>query len=219
MSYVPFLVAARAWDGPSQFDDAWKINTFGDPLMLCPPPDAETSARLEPAQRDELDLAAHVEVLLRRVESDEAGEAITEAIRTASLLGRDDVAVQIWRLAKQRGFASSAAPAALSPLFRQKEVNEFLAAWQAHPVRDDLSVDMLWHLIGPTLGRTTSPETLILLQSAIRPYQSHIDVERLEPHLVSAFGSTHVKRVIQREIESVPNRNVRAKLQALLRKY
>ena len=219
MSYVPFLVAARMWNGPPQFADAWKINTFGDPLMLCPPPDAESSARLQPAQRDELDLAAHVEVLLRRVDSDEAGEAVTEAIRTASLLGRDDVAVQSWRLAKQRGFANSAAPAALGPLFRQKDIDEFLTAWQERPVRDETSADMLWHLIGPTLGGGTPEQTLILLQSAIRPYQSHIDLERLAPHLVSAFGSAHVKRVIQGEVESVPNKNVRTKLQALLRRY
>ncbi len=157
--------------------------------------------------------------MLRRVESDQAGEAITEAIRTASLLGRDDVAVQSWRLAKQLGFANSAAPAALGPLFRQKDIDEFLTAWQEVPVRDEMNADMLWHLIGPTLGRTTSPETLILLQSAIRPYQSHIDLERLAPHLVSAFGSAHVKRVIQRELENAPNKNVRTKLQTLLRRY
>ena len=219
MSYVPFLVAARAWNGPSQFAGAWKINTFGDPLMLCPPPDGANSARIEPVERDGLDLAEHVTVLLGRVDSDDAGKAITEAIRTASLLGRDDVAVQSWRLAKQRGFANSAAPAALGPLFRQKNTDEFLNAWQELPYRDDLSVDMLWHLLAPRLGRTTSDETLILLQSAIRPYQSHVDLERLAPHLVSAFGSAHVKRVIQREVEKAPNQRIRTKLQVLLRRY
>ena len=220
MSYIPFLVAARAWNGPSQFADAWKINTFGDPLMLCPPPGRANSARLEPVQRDELSLAEHVAVLLRRVDSDDAAKAITQAIRTTNLLGRDAVAVQTWRLAKQRGFANAAAAAAaLGPLFRQKNTDEFLNAWQELPYRDDLSVDMLWHLLAPTLSRTTSDETLILLQSAIRPYQSHIDLERLAPHLVSAFGSAHVKRVIQREVETALNPNIRTKLQALLRRY
>ena len=219
MSYVPFLVAARVWNGPSQFADAWKINTFGDPLMLCPPPGEANSARVEPVQGDRLDVAEHVGVLLRRVDSDEVGEAITEAIRTVSLLGRDDVAIQTWRLAKQRGFAGAAAPAALGPLFRQNDTDEFLKAWRELPYRDELSVDMLWHMLGPTLGRATSDETLILLQSAIRPYQSHIDLERLAPHLVSAFGSAHVKRVIQRELDSAPNENIRKKLQALSRRY
>ena len=102
---------------------------------------------------------------------------------------------------------------------RQKNTDECLKAWQELPYRDDLSVDMLWHLLAQRLGRTTSDETLILLQSAIRPYQSHVDLERLAPHLVSAFGSAHVKRVIQREVKKAPNRRIRTKLQVLLRRY
>ncbi|MCH8314719.1 MAG: hypothetical protein IIA64_01990 [Planctomycetes bacterium] len=220
MSYVPFLVAARVWDGPGKFADAWKINTLGDPLMLCAPPRASAASRLDPWGDHGLDLAEHVVTLLRRSESDNgSGEALADAIRTLNLLGRDDVAVQTWRLAQQRGFTTSAARPALGPLFRERQKAQFLQAWQELPFRDDLSMDMLWHLIAPSLGRSTSDQTLILLQAAVRRRQTHVDLERLAPHLIAAFGSAHFRGVIQREIEKAPNNRARTKLQALLHKY
>jgi hypothetical protein len=208
------------WNGPGKFADAWKINTFGDPLMLCAPPREPAASRLDPKGDHGLDLAQHVVTLLERSKSDNGlGEALAEAIRTLNLLGRDDVAVQTWRLAQQRGFTTSAARAALGPLFREQQRAQFLEAWQELPFRDDLSVDMLWHLIAPSLGRSTSDQTLILLQAAVRRHQTHVDLERLAPHLIGAFGSAHLRGVIQREIEKAPNDRARTKLQALLHKY
>jgi hypothetical protein len=212
VSYVPFLVSGRQWNQ----SPAWRINTFGDPLMLCPPPANEPPPRVWRPIEQGLDLRAHAKTLLRSEALSESGETVAEAIRTLVLLGADGIALEMWRLAEERGQQDPAAGPALGPLFRARRVDEFRRAWQALPHRERQTTDMLWHLMSPRLGMTTDEDTLLVLQSAIRPAQSHADLSRLAPHLTATFGLAHTRGVIQRELAKSPSPGIRKKLQRLL---
>ena len=210
---VPFLIAGRQWDDP-----AWKINTLGDPLMICRPPVLGAIARLpapDVADDAELDLGEHVKTLMRRAAKDETGDAIAEAVATLDLLGRDSVAIMMWQLANQRGLTQAAAPASLGPLFRAGLANEFLRAADTMPTREHIDMDMLWHLLTPRL-RGADEQMLRLLETSIRPCQPHADLERLAPHLIAVFGVDHTRAVVQRELNRTTNQRQRRELQKLL---
>ncbi|MCH8165508.1 MAG: hypothetical protein IH889_07860 [Planctomycetes bacterium] len=213
-NYVPFLIGAR------HFSDSgpWKVNTFGDPLMLCPPPGSSARQRVEPPASEGLDLSEHVTKLMQQAASDQTGDTIAEAIATLNLLGKDDIAIEMWRLAGQHGMLAAAARPSAGPLFRAERADDYIAAWQAMPARDQLSSDMLWHLMTPRLGPATDNDTLILMQSAIRKPRSHVDLERLAPHLTAAFGFAHTKRIILRELDDTTSPLNRKMLQRLLNK-
>ena len=211
MSAVPFLISARRLDETAR---PWKINTFGDPLMLCPPPQGRQ--RIPPTAEGGLDLAAHAKTLMQQSASDESGETIEEAIRTLTLLGEDGIAIRMWQLARQRGVQSSAAGIAVDPIFRARRADDFLDAWRALPHRNDHTTDMLWHLMTPRLGSATDQD-LLLLQAAVRPSQCHADLGRLAPHLSGAFGSDHTRSVIAGELEKATTPYVRKRLEKMLR--
>ncbi len=211
---VPFLIAGRKWDD----SPAWKINTLGDPLMICRPPAFGAIARLpapDVADDDAVDLGEHVKMLMRRAAEDETGDAIAEAVATLDLLGKDSVAIKLWQLAGQRGLAQAAAPASLGPLFRAGLTNEFVRAADTMPARDDIDTDMLWHLLTPRL-RVADERMLVLLETSIRPCQPHADLERLAPHLTAVFGVDHTRAAVQREMNRTTNPRQRRELQKLL---
>ena len=211
---VPFLIAGRKWDD----SPAWKINTLGDPLMICRPPALGAIARLPPpdvADDDAVDLGQHVKTLMRRAAEDETGDAFAEAVATLDLLGKDSVAIRLWQLAAQRGLAQAAAPASLGPLFRAGLANEFLRAADTMPTRDDIDTDMLWHLLTPRL-RGADERMLLLLETSIRRCQPHADLERLAPHLTAVFGADHTRAAVQRELNRTTNPRHRRELQKLL---
>ena len=211
---VPFLIAGRKWDD----SPAWKINTLGDPLMICRPPSLGAIARLPAADvtaLDAVDLGEHVKTLMRRAAQDETGDAIAEAVATLDLLGKDSVAIKMWQLAARRDLAPSAAPSALGPLFRAGLTNEFVRAADTMPTRDDIDTDMIWHLLTPRL-RSADERTLVLLETSIRPCQSATDLERLTPHLTAVFGADHARAAVLRELNRTTNQRRRRELQKLL---
>lgn len=211
---VPFLVAARHWSETTP----WKVNTFGDPLMLCRPAEGAPPRWPAPADDDGLDLREHAKALMRRAAADSTGEAFAGAIAVLSLLGEDEVARQLWLVAGRQGAEEAGATAALDPLFRRRDAEEFCRAWQAAPTRDDRAVTMLWQLMTPRLDRLTDRDILLLLQSVVRRDQSDADLERLAPYLTAAFGADHTKIVIQREIDKATGPRVRKRLQRLLQR-
>ncbi|MHC4992832.1 MAG: hypothetical protein ACYTGC_17815, partial [Planctomycetota bacterium] len=218
VSGVPLLVAARVWTG--HLSAPWRINTYGDPLMLCPPPaGAPEQQRLELPVSDGIDLHEHARELMRRATEDPSGQTLAEAIRTVVLLGRDEIAVRLWLLARQRDLEGVCAAPALGPLFRTKQVEEFLAAWRVERQHDERVEDMLWHLMWARLGRDTDERTLLELLGAMRRPKVYVDLGRLAPQLRRVFGQAYVRGVIQREIEQAPTNVVRERLRELLERY
>lgn len=213
VNLVPFLIAGRKWDD----SPAWKINTLGDPLMICRPPALGAVARVPPADAgDAIDLRVHVKTLMRRTAEDQAGEAIAEALATLDLLGEDAIAIRLWQLAGQRGLSEAAAAGSMGPLFRAGLTDAMVQAADAMPTRDDIETDMLWHALTPRL-RVADEQMLLLLETSIRPCQPHADLERLAPHLAAVFGAEHARAAVQRELSKTTNPRQRRELQKLLK--
>ncbi len=208
---IPFLVAARQWEG-----GPWKLNTFGDPLMTCGPPPAAALKRVSPeVDGGGLDLRAHAAAVMRRASENPGDEPLAEAIATLTLLGEDEIALEMWRPAGQGGHPKAAA-AALQPLFRARRMDDYVRAMLESGRRDDQSVTMLWHLAIRKLAGLTDQDTLMLLQSTIRPDQPEVDLARLAPALTAVFGPLHARNVIQRELDKTTDARTRKKLEALL---
>ncbi|MHC4614080.1 MAG: hypothetical protein ACYTAU_10965, partial [Planctomycetota bacterium] len=211
-SGVPWLIGARRWDD----SPAWKVNTFGDPLMLSHPPSGAKPPRLVQAVEDEQDLRARVMARMRQADSADSAADFAEAIGTLALLGEDKIAMGMWQLAISRGHAAAASRPALGPLFRLRRTDDFVRAWEETAERDLLATDMLWHLMSPRL-QTAGVEELLLLAAATRADQPEADLERLAPHLTAAVGAAGTHAIIQREIDRAQRAGTRKRLQQLLK--
>jgi hypothetical protein len=210
---VPWLIGARRWDD----SPAWKVNTFGDPLMPSVLPGAAAPARLDPAMEGEQDLNALVKVRMRQADTADSGTDFAGAIGTLALLGEDAIAVRMWQQAVQRGHAGAVARGALGPLFRLRRTDDFMRAWEEADQWDPLALDMLWHLMSPRL-RFAGEQELLVLAAAIRPEQPEVDLERLAPYLSAAFGAARTHAIIQSEIDRAQRPGTRKRLEQLLRK-
>jgi hypothetical protein len=217
--YGPFLVSARQYK-PHPFSAPWKVNTLGDPLMLMPTPEMQRRERLKPDPSGGTNVTEEARTLMRACDGDDAdAETFAEAIATLDLLGKDAIAVELWRLAAEKGFAAEAARAALGPLFRQNQRKAFLRAWRAAPIHDDRDRDMLWHIMGPYLRVLRNKETAELLASNLRPPNVAVDLERLAPRLATLLGDEYVFKLILQHLEQTQNPLARAELLGLRDKY
>jgi hypothetical protein len=215
---MPFLPASRrqAEEGLAQ---PWRVVTIGDPLMLAPPPAAPQpvqSPRVGGPQDADygVNLLEEVKALMRRADAEASVDAFVQSMCILDMLGKDDAIIQMWRLSQQKGLASGrVASAALPALFRKRNDEGFMQAWMEGGPRTPLQLDMLWHLMQARLGGLADRDMLAQLQAAVRPDAPAFDVERLAPHLLSAFGPGHLRQFISREIEKTGN----AEQQRLLR--
>ncbi|MDY7108187.1 MAG: hypothetical protein SYC29_06075 [Planctomycetota bacterium] len=218
-NYGPFLVSARHYR-PHPFSAPWKVNTLGDPLMMMPRPEAQRKERIRPGPTGGTNVTEQTRALMRACDEADAGaETFAAAIAALDLLGRDSIAVQLWRVAEDRGFAAEAARPALGPLFRQNERTAFLRAFRAAPAHDARDRDMLWHLMGARLRVLRDEDTARLLASTIRPPNVAIDLRRLAPRLASMFGDAYVLDLIEHHLQQVEEPLVRAELLSLRAKY
>jgi hypothetical protein len=213
VNYVPFLVASRHWDPP--WSNPGKIATFGDPLMLIIPPDKAKKARITQPREDGTNLLQRVRELMTQIKESPSAALYSEVVELLVLLGKDDIAADMWVHARQNGFAEAAADRALGALFRQQRRDEFMQAWMAMGTRTDADVDMLWHLWTPMLDNADK-DALLQLQSAIRRGQPEVDVGRLLPHLDARFGQAHAVRVVEREIDKTTDDGTRKRLRELI---
>ncbi len=220
VNHVPLLVASRHWSGAHQFARPWKVQTIGDPLMLAVPPDRLPQERSDPEAEDRgRNVREDVRQAMRGLNDEGAGDQYAEVIRGLELIGRDELALEIWRLAEQHGQAEAAAPAALGPLFRAGQSEEFLSAWKHVTVRDEELQTMLWHLFTPRLGSVRDEDTLLQLQAAVRSSMPEVDARRLAPHLARRLGSEHVRAWLQRLLDETENARARRGLEEALRDY
>jgi hypothetical protein len=222
VNVVPFLVASRWWDGEPGIAQPWRVVTIGDPLMVCPPPANAKKLRIERAADYGIDLGERVKELMREAASGESdGKAAAEAMAILDMLGKDQIAADLWKLISQQGNSERASRAALNVFFRMRDLDSFLQAWEVTSQRDERAVDMLWHLGYPRLGPGTAGanrDLLMQLELAIRPSAVLQDLSRLAPHLQSAIGTTHARQVIQRYLTKA-DPALRTELQALMKQY
>jgi hypothetical protein len=189
VNLTPFLVAARQFDGP--FAMPWRVDTLGDPLMICGvprgwnPPERLKPTPMVPGQEDAVAKCAS---LLRAADTDADGQASLAAMRELARLARDEVAVKFWQNCKDRSWSARVAPLALDPLFARREQQEFLVAY----------------------GRTAAPSD--------RKSWPSMDWERLRGPMTSAMGGQATRAAMLRSMESTPNPQHRAAMQALLAK-
>lgn len=215
ISFTPFLVAARNWDAAP-----WKVNTIGDPLMICAPPEnPKRQPRLTQPTDYGVDLGEHLKELLRTAKEDPSGAKYGEAMHILDMLGRDDIAVQVWGLALEANTATFAARPALGPLFRKKKPGEIVKAWMEMPTRDPIATDILWAAVAPKLGGMLDDDTLLLLSTNIRRPYSDVDAGRIASQVSSALGQAQARSMIQREIDAATGNQVRARLTDIMKKY
>jgi hypothetical protein len=225
LSFVPFLAGSRWWDGQSPVSKPWRVVTIGDPLMVFAPPENVAKARVQQPADYGIDVAERVKNLMREAAKERSTAKFAEAISILNMLGRDDVAAELWRMAAGQQCADKAvARAALDPLFRRRDQEEFLRAFSmaselAH--NDSLAVDMLWHLYTPRLtpGNTVSAEAMAVLEHAVRHPQPQRDVERLAAQLSKAFGNGRALALIQREIKKTNASDAKQALAELMDRY
>jgi len=215
VNFVPFLVAIRHWEGHGA--GIGKIATYGDPLMLVAQPEKTKHAR----QDVEADYGENLEELVRqqmaKIKNGATPALYADTIANLVMLGKDDIAAELWSHAGQANKAEQAGDRALGSLFRLRRMDEFMRAWDSMLTRTDFDIDMLWHGWSAQLGRADK-DALLQLQSAIRAGQPEVDLERLIPNLERHFDAAHVQRVIDREIEKADNERTRKQLRELRRR-
>lgn len=193
---IPLLIAARHWDAPQ-----WRVQTFGDPLMICLPP----RKRIERPADEGDDLREQLRNAMTDAKDDASGEQFARAIKFAALLGEDRIAIELFRLAQSREIAAPSAPAALGPVFRSRDSTLFLEAWRTANAAQPAvhHTNMLWHGVLPDLDTVRNRnDVLLTLQSNLRHPLTHADLSKLVPYLERAFDPAYVHRAIQRAIEA-----------------
>ena len=212
---VPFLVAARHWEGP--FSRAWRVNTFGDPLMLAAPPSVVQHPRVAPPET-EGNLHKEVAAAIRATKDDATGEHFEKAIALLNILGQDEIAISLWQNALAAGnpkVADRAARPSLGPLFRSQNMDAFLSAFSRILAPSQRDRTMLWQLLSPRLATITDRSTLLLLESNLRSPGIEVDVAQLLPHLRRTLGETHATAFRAQLISAATDPEVARKLKAI----
>lgn len=215
---VPFGVASRVWEGP--FALPWRISLHGDPLMPCIAPKgmpAPPRAAPTPMMPGEVDLVASCRALLARCKGDAKGDATLAAMRELAVAGQDRLAVQLWKLSAGQPWAVRVAPAALEPLFAQRDAEGFLKAYSLTPSPSDRQRDMLWQLCGPMLGTTRDADAVLLFEASVRPTWPSKDLERLMGPMSALLGPQHARGAVLKAQKATANPQQQAALAALLK--
>jgi hypothetical protein len=189
---VPFLVASRWCDGP--IDSAWRVTLFGDPLMVIPPPSTPSQSRIPPATLDPAKGEADVKEIARAalVASKTSGAAAdyARALGDVVKIGDDSMASQLWSVAVSKGeaVATVCAPISLSPLFRLRQSDAFLAAYRMIPAPTLIDQDMLWQLWTQQLSSIKDRAVLDWFTKQVRAVRPAVDLSRLAPEIKRVAG-------------------------------
>jgi hypothetical protein len=215
MSLVPFLLASRWSAGDFVYSKPWRLNTIGDPLMLCPPKNSVTRI-INPAVQlpDYQDIAALAKNAMQTVNDNPSDESFATAIHTIALLGQDSMIAKLWNLATNMGVAGAeTSRAAMPALFRQQNTDNFIWAFLKTKNPTRLEQDMLWQLAG--ISPTTSIQ--LLIDNLRSPYQVD-DLKVIADRLVSKRGPNAILDIIDNLLPNAKGRNER-ELKRMRKKY
>ncbi len=215
MSLVPFLVAARWLDGEAAYSKAWRINTIGDPLMLCPPANAVPRKKKTAEQLPDYQNLTTLAQKAMQVASDSpSDDSFAEAIKLLLTLGQDEMGNALWLKASSDGVAGdSTARAALPALFRLVNTDSFLWAFSKIVKPSRLERDMLWQLT----ARDPSTPLQILVDNLRNPYELD-DLFIIRKRIEQQLGINAMFGIVGEKLQGASGRNKRG-LERLLKEY
>ncbi len=194
---VPWLIAARYWpEAQSSMARVWRINTVGDPLMIAPPPKGTARRRIPPDKRalpdGTVDVREQAVVRLKDIEAVTDDATFARAIKDVVLIGKDEIATQLWTAAMQRQVAGpKSAHAVFGALFRLARITELVQAWQRLAPATSQEGDMLWAALAPQLaGGSVTDEQVEALRQTIGPGAVVNRIKKLAPIIGQRWGTT-----------------------------
>jgi len=211
-SFAPFLVAARMTEG--EFGKPWRLVAIGDPLMLAIPPAARRIPVAPLPDDGATDLRRATIARLKAARERPDAAEFAAVMRDLVLLGEDDVAVGLWKVAEQAEFRASIAPLALGPLFRKREFDAFVSAFRLYRHRNPDDFDMLWHLATPRITSLDEMQLMLLVQS-LRPGDPAGDLAILVPGLDRVLGPDGADRILDLEARKAKDPKVKSRIEAL----
>ena len=206
MSGFPFLVAARWHDGQNIFAKPWRVNTIGDPLMLCPPKDFILRKTVEPSPSDAYsDVMLEVKQVMERVKTEPSDVHFAQAMQLTTLIGADEITYGLWNAALEQNVVGAlSAKRALPALFRLEHVEAFIWAYRIILNPNRLEKDMLWHLCSL---KTATPID-ILMKNVRTPFACD-DITLIAPRVLNSHGSQGVLQLITEALKKANGRNKR----------
>ena len=200
-NFVPYLIASRVWEG--LFALPWRVATLGDPFMLIQAPKLFTpSARKAPPPPvpGQEEVLAICKKLLTQSKEDKEGTTSIAALRELIQCGQDNIAAQFWLSCSVKSFAPRMAPLALEPLFRQRNADQFLAAYCMVAQPTPRANDMLWQLWGDQLIQIKNADTILLFVKAVRSPWEINDWRRLMTPLSRLVGADNALAMILKAV-------------------
>jgi len=215
MNFVPFLIASRWFAGQGIHSNSWRLNTIGDPLMVCGPGPTTNRRRVDAIGRPNCtDVVAEAKLFLMQAKENPSDASFAKAIELVSLLGRNKIVIQLWHAANGRGVAGKlTAKSALATLFRAQAVDAFLWAYRLLETPNRHEQDMLWQLA------SLFPESAIsLLIDNIRGVYACDDIRLIAPIVKKNRGKQGILSIINTYLPKARGRNER-ELKRMLKEY
>jgi hypothetical protein len=205
-NFVPFLIASRWFADQGAYSKPWRINTIGDPLMICGPSQATNRKKFAALERtDCTSVADEAKLYLIQTAQTPTDASFAKAVETVSLMGNDALVLQLWVAAIERKVAGNlTAKASLPSLFRKRVVDDFLTAFQVLRKPNRFDIDMLWHLSLVLPDSATS-----LLIDNIRGVYACDDIRAISKKIVKTRGNTGVLTIIDKYLTKARGRNER----------
>lgn len=217
---LPLGMAVRWWPGEGPLSAPWRINLLGDPFMACNPPDYMKRKIAPNNGGGATNLNKEALASLDAAVNEPSDASFTKAIRLHQLIDQDAMGVDLWhRAVKEKVAGPECARAALGSLFRAQDRDGFMNAWSMLPRHTSYDKDMIWELMGPTLGPGTDERTAALLDAAVRKQYPSGDLVRLAPTLNRIHGRSMVLGRIDDASRSAANRREKKALEQLRSQY
>ena len=206
MSGFPFLIAARWHEGQNMFAKPWRVNTIGDPLMLCPPKNFIIRQKLESVPSDAYtDVMLEVRQAMEQANQEPSDVNFSKAMQLTNLIGADEITYGLWNAALERNTVGAlTAKRALPALFRLEQIDAFIWAYRIILKPSRVEKDMLWHLCAL---KTVTPID-ILMKNVRTPFACD-DITLIAPRVLKTHGSHGVLQLITETLKKANGRNKR----------
>ena len=203
----------------------WKINYFGDPLMVLGPPAPRTEEKI---------VLEGATDLLDEMRTSARARELAVAASTLVMLGRASEAVKLASAAKRldnqgadsgdRGnlFDPALARAAIASVYRAGERELFLDLTETLILEGDatgLDLDRAWTVIRPMLPSTDRALIVRTLSEHIRGASPVEDVSDLAPAVARLLGADAARAMFDRAIENTKAERDVKELRRLARRY